>query len=91
MQRQVTFETAAIEIEIMISDDADRRLVGQLVPGAVATVVMLVGADDSLERFIATADELGRFTFDDVPTEPVRFAVLGPDGQPSVRTERIDL
>lgn len=91
LQRQVTFETADLEIEIMVADEALRRIVGQLVPATRATVVLLAGADAEPERFTTMADDLGRFGFDDVPATPVAFAVLDADGRPAVQTERITL
>ena len=91
MQRQVTFETADLEIEIMLADAASRRVVGQLVPAAEATVVLIAGDAAEPERFTTTSDHLGRFGFDDVPTGPVGFAVLDAQGRPTVQTERLEL
>ncbi len=91
MQRQVTFESADLEIELMMTGDEDRRLIGQLVPAMVSTVVMIVGDESAPERTTTTSDDLGRFSFDDVPTEPVGFAVLDAEGRPSVQTDRISL
>ena len=91
MQRQVTFESVDIEIELMMVDEADRRLVGQLVPATVSTVVMIGGSESEPERITTTSDDLGRFSFDDVPTDPVGFVVLDADGQPMVTTARIEL
>ncbi len=91
LQRQITFETADLEIEIMVVDTASRRLVGQLVPAVEAMVVLIAGDDGEPERFTTTADHLGRFGFDDVPTGPVGFAVLDADGRPTVQTERLVL
>ncbi len=91
MQRQVTFESADLEIELMMSDEEERRLVGQLVPARASTVVMITGDESAPERITTTADDLGRFSFDDVPTEAVGFVVLGEDGQPMLQTRRISL
>lgn len=88
VHRQLTFETVDLEIEVMMSDPQNRRLVGQLVPAAETTVVLISG-DVEQQRFTTTADHLGRFAFDDVPIGPIGFAVLDADGHPSVRTERI--
>ena len=91
VQRQVTFETDELEIEIMVSDDAARRVVGQLVPGTEATVVLIGGAVDEPERTTTSSDHLGRFGFDDVPTGPVAFAVLDAQGRPRMQTARVEL
>lgn len=90
MQRQVTFESDKLEIEIMMADDASRRLVGQIVPACASTVVMITG-DDEPVRVTTSADSMGRFSFDDVPTEPVGFAVLDSSGHPMVQTQRVEL
>lgn len=91
VQRQVTFETADVEIELMVADDESRRVIGQLVPPTAATVVMISGDDDEPVRITTSADALGRFSFDDVPTAPVAFAVLDSTGHPTIRTERLQL
>lgn len=91
VQRQVTFETADLEIEIMMTDEVARRVVGQLVPATEATVVLMAGDEDEPERTTTVSDHLGRFGFDDVPTGPVGFAVLDAEGRPAVQTGRIEL
>ena len=91
VQRQVTFETDDLEIEIMMTDEATRRVVGQLVPAAEATIVLIAGDDDEPSRITTTSDHLGRFGFNDVPTGRVGFAVLDAEGRPSVQTGRIEL
>jgi hypothetical protein len=81
--RQVTFQAPGVEIEVMVIDDAVRRLVGQLVPGAEMTVEL-----HSSDRVLSTrSDELGRFGFDEVLTGPVRLTILGDEGQPVVHTD----
>lgn len=89
LQRQVTFEAADLEIEVMLADAESRRLVGQLVPALEATVVLVAGDDDL--RLTTTSDALGRFDFDDVPDVAIGFVVLDAAGRPLVRTEPIDL
>ena len=76
--------------KIMMVDDASRRLVGQIVPACASTVVMITG-DDEPVRVTTSADSMGRFSFDDVPTERVGFAVLDSSGHPMVQTQRIEL
>jgi hypothetical protein len=81
--RQVTFQAPGVEIEVMVVDDAVRRIVGQLVPGAEMTIE-LHGAD----RVLTTrSDHLGRFGFDEVFSGPVRLTILGDEGQPVVHTD----
>ena len=81
--RQVTFQAPGVEIEVMVIDDAVRRIVGQLIPPAEHTVE-LHGADRVLET---TTDHLGRFSFDEVLAGPVRLTVRGADGEPVIHTE----
>ena len=80
--RQLTFRAADIEIEVMVVDPAQRRVIGQLVPATAATV-RLENADGALEQ---TADRFGRFTFESAPSGPLRFGVTVADG-PAVTTD----
>ncbi len=82
--RQLTFRAPGMEIEVMVVDEASRRIVGQLVPPGSFTVQLL--SSDDLERKEAT-DRLGRFSFDAVAPGPVRLAVIAPDGAHIVTTE----
>jgi hypothetical protein len=81
--RQVTFQAADVEIEVMVIDDGERRIVGQLVPPSQATVRLTSG--DSVAE--TASDELGRFTFAGVRPGPVRMSVLDSSGTPLVQTE----
>lgn len=63
-ERQVTFRTDDLEIEVMVTG---RRITGQLVPPQVATVELIAGEDARTVE----VDESGAFTFDDVPMGPV--------------------
>jgi len=81
--RQLTFRAPGMEIEVMVVDEASRRVVGQLVPPGAFTVTLLAG-DEEHEQ---TTDRLGRFSFDAVRPGPVRLAVSGPDGVHIVTTE----
>jgi hypothetical protein len=81
--RQVTFQAPGVEIEVMVIDDAVRRLIGQLVPGAEMTIEL-----HSSDRVLTTrSDALGRFGFDEVLPGPVRLTILGDEGQPVVHTD----
>ena len=82
--RQLTFRAPGMEIEVMIVDEASRRIVGQLIPPGSFTVQLL--SSDDLVRD-ETSDRLGRFSFDAVAPGPVRLAVTDPDGTPIVTTE----
>jgi len=85
--RQLTFATADLEVELMVVDESARRLVGQLVPARPAAIT-LQSASIEVD---APADRLGRFSFEDVPTGPVRFAVDRGDSVPAVTTDWIVL
>ena len=68
--RLVTFESESLTIEVQVSRvDADRHLVGQLVPPAPAEVRVEWPEGSAAVR----ADELGRFSVDSVPAGPVRL------------------
>ena len=82
--RQLTFRSPGMEIEVMIVDEASRRIVGQLVPPGAHTV-QLLSSDDVVRE--ETTDRLGRFSFDAVAPGPVRLAVVDPDGTHIVTTE----
>lgn len=81
--RQLTFRAPGLEIEVMVVDEASRRLVGQLIPPGEFTVQLAVG-DQVLDE---ATDRLGRFTFDAVAPGPVRISVIGTDGTHVVSTE----
>jgi hypothetical protein len=81
--RQLTFRAPGMEIEVMIVDEASRRIVGQLVPPGAFTIRVLAGD----EEHEATTDRLGRFAFDAVTPGPVRLAVTDADGTHVVTTE----
>lgn len=81
--RQLTFRRGEAEIEVMIVDDSSRRVVGQLVPPQSVAVHLTSGDRVDEQR----SDRLGRFTFDAVPTGPVRLSVMGTDAKPMLSTE----
>jgi hypothetical protein len=81
--RQLTFRSDDVEIELMLVDATQRRLVGQLVPAATTTV-RLEGTDTQVEQ---TTDRFGRFTFDGVEAGPVRITVPAAAGGRTVSTD----
>ena len=81
--RQLTFRAPGMEIEVMVTDEAARRIVGQLVPPGAFTITLHAG---DTELTMAT-DRLGRFSFDPVAPGPVRLVVADPDGTVVVTTE----
>jgi len=81
--RQLTFRAPGMEIEVMVVDEASRRIVGQLVPPGAFTITLVAG-DEEHEQ---ATDRLGRFSFDAVRPGPVRLAVTGDDGTHIVTTE----
>ena len=82
--RQLTFRSPGMEIEVMVVDEASRRIVGQLIPPGTYTVRLLTSDERVQEQ---TADRLGRFAFDTVAPGPVRLAVVDLDGTHVVTTE----
>lgn len=82
--RQLTFRAPGMEIEVMVVDEASRRIVGQLIPPGAYTVQLLTSGDHVLEE---PTDRLGRFAFDSVAPGPVRIAVADPDGAHVITTE----
>ena len=82
--RQLTFRSPGMEIEVMVVDEASRRIVGQLVPPGTFTVQLLTNDDVVREE---SADRLGRFAFDAVAPGPIRLAVIDADGTHVVTTE----
>jgi hypothetical protein len=81
--RQLTFRSDDVEIELMVVDSTQRRLVGQIVP-AMATTVRLEGTETQVEQI---ADRFGRFSFDGVQTGPVRITVPGALGGRAITTD----
>ena len=81
--RQLTFRAPGMEIEVMVTDEASRRIVGQLVPPGAYTITLLAGD----QELAAATDRLGRFSFDTVAPGPVRIAVTDTDGTHVVTTE----
>lgn len=83
VNRQVTFRSPSVEIELMITDATARHLVGQLVPPAISDVDLVAGDATAT----VTSDHLGRFTFEDPPTGPARLVVRDADGAAVVQTD----
>ncbi len=80
-ERQLTFQSPTVEIEIMLVGNS-RHLVGQLVPaqGAEVTLITEVASTD------ATTDDLGRFDFTGVEPGRIRLQIRTASG-PSITTE----
>ncbi|MBT8202536.1 MAG: hypothetical protein HKN74_02550 [Acidimicrobiia bacterium] len=66
--RQLTYQAGDVEIEVMVSGN---HISGQLIPPRVGHVELAAGA----ELLEARVDELGSFTFPDVPSGPVRLTI----------------
>lgn len=75
-ERQVTFRSPALEVEMAMVGGDRRQLVGQLVPPQQAEL-QLVSGEVTLET---QADDVGRFSFDDVPAGPASIRCLLADG-----------
>lgn len=67
--RELTLRAPGVEIELVVLSDGARRLVGQLVPPQTGTVELTHGDEVRTEQ----ADDLGRFTFQEVPEGPIRL------------------
>lgn len=80
-ERQLTFQSPTVEIEIMLVGDT-RHLVGQLVPpqGAEVTLITEVA---SIE---VTTDDLGRFDFTGVEPGRIRLQIRTAGG-PAITTQ----
>ncbi len=81
--RLLTFEAPDLTVVVEVSVIGDRRrMLGQLVPPSAAEVE--VRHRDGTET--VSADELGRFTVEQVPAGPVSFACRGSAAQRTVVT-----
>jgi len=80
-ERQLTFQSPNVEIEIMLVGDT-RHLVGQLVPAQEADVTLIT----ELESTDAKTDQLGRFDFTGVEPGRIRLQVRTAGG-PSITTQ----
>lgn len=80
-ERQLTFQSPNVEIEIMLVGDT-RHLVGQLVPAQVADVTLIT----ELASTDAKADQLGRFDFTGVERGRIRLQIRTASG-PSITTQ----
>ena len=80
-ERQLTFQSPTVEIEIMLVGDT-RHLVGQLVPTQEAEVSLVT----DLASTDATTDHLGRFDFMGVEPGRIRLQVRTASG-PSITTQ----
>ena len=80
--REITFRAPGIEVEVMVTADQQRTLLGQIVPAQTADIELRHGGD----RDRAQADTLGRFRFERVASGPVKLTVVTPTGT-RVQTE----
>jgi hypothetical protein len=83
--RQMTFRTPGVEIELVVVSETSRRLVGQLVPPQAAEIELHHEAGSAT----AQTDDLGRFTFHDVPAGTVRLACRLREDSAVIQTEWI--
>ena len=74
--REVTFRAPGIEVEVMVTADRQRTLLGQIVPAQVADIELRHGDD----HVSAHADTLGRFRFERVASGPVKLTVATSTG-----------
>lgn len=84
--RQMTFRTPGVEIELVVVSETSRRLVGQLVPPQAAEIEL----HHEDETRTVQSDNLGRFTFHDVPAGSIRLTCkLSAEGEAIIQTEWI--
>lgn len=84
--RQMTFRTPGVEIELVVVSETSRRLVGQLVPPQAAEIEL----HHEDETRTVQSDNLGRFTFHDVPAGSIRLTCrFGSETEAIVQTEWI--
>jgi hypothetical protein len=74
--REVTFRAPGIEVEVMVVNERQRSLVGQVVPGQQADVELLHGEGTMTTH----TDALGRFTFEHVSPGPIKLVVITLSG-----------
>jgi hypothetical protein len=83
VNRQLTFRSTDLEIELMVTAAESRRLVGQLVPPDVAEIELVSAGS---ERSVSS-DHLGRFAFDGLVDGPARLVVRSTGPATAVQTE----
>lgn len=74
--REMTFRAPGIEVEVMVVNEGQRSLVGQVVP-AQQTDVELLHTDGTVT---ARTDTLGRFSFQRVSPGPIKLVVVTASG-----------
>lgn len=86
--RLLTFEGAGIEVEVEVAQTGQtRRLAGQLVPvGAAQVTVRWAGGTQE-----TTADDLGRFTVEQIPAGSVSLTVQREGAQHPVVTSWVSI
>lgn len=80
-ERQLTFQSPTVEIEIMLVGNT-RHLVGQLVPPQGADVTLIT----EIASIEVTTDDLGRFDFTGVEPGRIRLQIR-TGGGPSITTQ----
>jgi hypothetical protein len=80
-ERQLTFQSPTVEIEIMLVGET-RHLVGQLVPPQGADVTLIT----EIASIEVTTDDLGRFDFTGVEPGRIRLQIRTARG-PSITTQ----
>ena len=82
--RLLSFESprVAIEAEVTVTGERERRLTGQIVPPMAAVITVEQGG----VRLTVQADELGRFAFERLGAGPARLRAALPDGGMEVAT-----
>jgi hypothetical protein len=80
-ERQLTFQSPTVEIEIMLVGET-RHLVGQLVPPQGADVTLIT----EIASIEVTTDDLGRFDFTGVESGRIRLQIRTAGG-PSITTQ----
>lgn len=82
--RQITFRAPGVEIEVAVMSEGARRIIGQLVPPQQAEIELRFGT----ETRTVNSDNLGRFTFHEVPVGPISLrCLLGGDDATVVQTD----
>lgn len=84
--RQVTFRAPGLEIEVEVLSERSRLIIGQLVPAQDATIELRHG--DQVHS--TTADGLGRFSFEGVPSGAIKLTVVTASGA-RIQTEGLTI
>ena len=83
--RRLSFTSGSVSIEIETGSEG--TLIGQVIPPGPALVRMIVSTDETVAT--SAADDMGVFTFADLPASPISLESVALDGSWSVRTSWI--